>query len=131
MMKKISQLSFLLLAVAFSSALFAGELTGAGARALLVKHGIDPRGLEQSGAKILAGELTGAGKTADIKRIQYVMTNAEVFNMEEVRHIELNARGERNGREGRVEHTTLQDVRYLEINERKLLQQSIQGLVIK
>ncbi len=113
MMKKLKELSFLILAIAFSAVVSAGELTGAGARALLVRNGIDPKGLEQSGAKILAGELTGAGKTVDIKRIQYVLTKAEVFNMEEVRHIELNTRGERTDREGRLIRTTLSDVKYL------------------
>ena len=62
-MKKIILFTLLM---AFN--LFAGELTGAGARALLLKKGIDPRGLENSGSRILAGELTGAGKNVDISR---------------------------------------------------------------
>jgi hypothetical protein len=127
----MKNITLALTALIFSLSVAAGELTGAGARALLVRSGIDPQGLEQSGARILAGELTGAGRTLDLGRIQYFMTNKEVFEMGEVRHVELNVRAERTERDGRLNRAKLGDVKFLEINAQKVPLQSIQGLVVK
>lgn len=125
-MKKII---FLALILSFHS--LAGELTGAGARALLVKNGIDPGILENSGHRILAGELTGAGKTVDIGRIQYFMTEKTVFSMNEVRQVTLDPRAERAEREGRLTKPTLNDVRFLEVDQSRIGTALIKGLVIK
>lgn len=111
--------------------LSAGEMTGAGARALLVKNGIDAAQLERSGAKILAGELTGAGKTLDIEKIKFFMTKKEVFDMQEVRHVQLTPSAERVQREGRLDKTTLNDINFLEVNSKKVRHAQIEALVVQ
>lgn len=125
-MKKLF-LALFLLALNLS----AGELTGAGARALLVRNGLNPQALEGSGMRILAGELTGAGKNINLNHIQYFMTNQEVYSMNEVRQVILGGRAERAEREGRLLKTTLNDVDFLEVNQTKIETSLIKGLVVR
>ncbi len=118
-------------AMLFTLNLSAGELTGAGARALLTKNGINPQILEQTGHRIMAGELTGAGKMVDINRIEYFMTDKKVYSMNEVRQVILDPRAERAEREGRLPKPTLNDVKSLEVNQAQIGTTLIQAVVIK
>lgn len=115
MKKIITILCFLQL----SSLAFAGEITGAGQVAQILKrHNLSLSALQAQGLKL--GDITGAGKTVNLDRINMLVTGQKVFSMGEASHIDFKHPSAAK---------SLIDVNHLEFNGKKVRTSQIKGIL--
>jgi len=113
----ISILCFLQLA----SFTFAGEITGAGQVAQILKrHNLSLSTLQAQGLTL--GDITGAGKSINLDRINMLVTGQNVFPMGEATHIDF-----KNPSAAK----TLIDVTHLEFNGKKVRTNQIKGILYR
>lgn len=118
-MKKIC----LLISIALTFPLFAGEFTGAGQAINVLKaHNLSVPQLKKQGFKVLLGEITGAGKKLDLDRINLIITNKFVFDMSRASHIQFIHPSQAK---------SLSDVEHLEFSQMLVKPTELTGIVYK
>jgi len=120
-MKK-TLISILISFLFLSSNLWAGEITGAGQRALevLQANRISVETLRNQGMQVMLGEVTGGGMKISLDRIQMVVTNKKVLNMRDVSHIDFKHPSAAK---------TLRDVKALEFNRDKVKVKQLNAII--